>query len=392
MSWPSVSLGEVCRVEIGRTPSRKQSEYWGGGVPWLSISDMSQGKYLSATKEKITDTAVKKCRCKVVEPGTVLLSFKLSLGRVGIVHKPMCTNEAIAALPILKPESLIPEYLYWALQQIDYRQGQDRAAKGLTLNKPKLQSLKFPLPPINEQRRIAAILDQVEELRAKRCESLDNLWKVPHSLFIETFGDPASKEDKWEHRPLKSLTNKIGSGSTPRGGESAYVPSGTALIRSMNVHDGAFVRKGLAFIDDQQALKMRSVTVEANDVLLNITGASVARVCRAPTDVLPARVNQHVSIIRCNEQLSPIYLENLLLLPSTKRRLLRVAGSGATREAITKKEIEEFLIPVPPMAAQIEYEEMIALWEVTRRICESHMVMLDNFSRATQHRLLGGGK
>jgi len=102
----------------------------------------------------------------------------------------------------------------------------------------------------------------------------------------------------WKWQNLSEVSVKIGSGSTPRGGRKAYKSEGISLIRSLNVYDDGFKIKGLAFIDDEQASKLSNVVVEENDVLLNITGASIARCCVVPSDLLPARVNQHVSIIR----------------------------------------------------------------------------------------------
>ncbi len=102
----------------------------------------------------------------------------------------------------------------------------------------------------------------------------------------------------WSKIKLSDITSKIGSGATPRGGKSAYKAHGISLIRSMNVHDGEFIEKNLAFIDESQAKKLSNVIIEKNDVLLNITGASIARCCVVPSRILPARVNQHVSILR----------------------------------------------------------------------------------------------
>ena len=103
---------------------------------------------------------------------------------------------------------------------------------------------------------------------------------------------------EWKEYKLKDVTLKIGSGATPRGGSNSYIASGTSLIRSQNVLDFKFSESGLAFIDDNQADELRNVIVLENDILLNITGDSVARCCIAPFKYLPARVNQHVSIIR----------------------------------------------------------------------------------------------
>ncbi|WP_114286784.1 restriction endonuclease subunit S [Candidatus Halocynthiibacter alkanivorans] len=157
----------------------------------------------------------------------------------------------------------------------------------------------------------------------------------------------------WPLVALGDITSKIGSGATPRGGQKAYKTEGIPLIRSMNVHDGKFTPKGLAFIDEGQASALQNVTLFKGDVLLNITGASVARSCRLPHEYSGGRVNQHVAIIRpMHERLLPEYLEHLLVSPTTKRVLLGIASGGATREAITKTAIEELKILLPPLEEQ----------------------------------------
>ncbi|NPD48168.1 restriction endonuclease subunit S [Lentimicrobium sp. S6] len=148
--------------------------------------------------------------------------------------------------------------------------------------------------------------------------------------------------------PIKDLTTKIGSGATPRGGQASYKESGISLIRSMNVHDDGFRKKKLAFIDDSQARKLDNVTVFENDVLLNITGASVARCCVVDNTFLPARVNQHVSIIRLKDGiLNHQFLHYALTSRATKDLLLGIGEQGATRQAITKVQIENFKIKYP---------------------------------------------
>lgn len=181
------------------------------------------------------------------------------------------------------------------------------------------------------------------------------------------------------------MTSKLGSGATPLGGDSAYKEHGVSLIRSLNVHDRVFVRKNLAFIDEHQASKLKNVIVEENDVLLNITGASVARVCRVPANVLPARVNQHVMIIRPTAELNSVYLESLLLNPSMKAKLLRVGGAGATREAITKSEVEELEIVVPPKRLQEEFKLRMESLDYLRRKGESELMGFEKLFKSLQH-------
>tara|TARA_R110002050_G_scaffold20348_1_gene57692 strand:- start:84870 stop:86189 length:1320 start_codon:yes stop_codon:yes gene_type:complete len=157
----------------------------------------------------------------------------------------------------------------------------------------------------------------------------------------------------WKTYKLSEITTKIGSGATPRGGKEAYKESGISLIRSQNVLDFSFSINGLAFIDDTQANALKNVIVEPKDVLLNITGDSVARVCQVPVEWLPARVNQHVAIIRANQALlDPDYLLYALLSKENKNTLLTLASAGATRNAITKSMIEDFEITLPPLQEQ----------------------------------------
>ena len=146
---------------------------------------------------------------------------------------------------------------------------------------------------------------------------------------------------------------KIGSGATPRGGKDTYKSAGIPLIRSQNVLDFSFAADGLAFIDDQQARLLNNVAVQENDVLINITGDSVARVCMAPADYVPARVNQHVAIVRANTQKAdPYYL--LYSLQFLKPHLLSIGSSGGTRNALTKQMLENLEINLPPLPEQIE--------------------------------------
>ncbi len=159
---------------------------------------------------------------------------------------------------------------------------------------------------------------------------------------------------KWGYKCLGELTDKIGSGATPRGGKDSYKESGISLIRSLNIHDLEFRYANLARIDDAQAAALANVDVEARDVLLNITGASIARCAQVPQDVLPARVNQHVAILRPKSDiLDSRFLSYLLVARETKEQLLNIGEkAGATRQALTKEQLQTFRIPLPPLDEQ----------------------------------------
>lgn len=155
----------------------------------------------------------------------------------------------------------------------------------------------------------------------------------------------------WVEATLGEVTTKIGSGATPTGGEQSYKPSGIPLVRSLNVHFDGVRSEGLAFLDERQAAKLDNVIVEAEDVLLNITGASIGRVAVAPNAYAGARVNQHVSIVRLAQGVLPRYVRGFLASPVAQEFITR-ENYGATRQALTKSMIEDFAFPLPPLAEQ----------------------------------------
>jgi len=163
---------------------------------------------------------------------------------------------------------------------------------------------------------------------------------------------------------LQAITSKIGSGATPRGGKESYKADGIPLIRSLNVYDFCFEKDDLAFIDAEQARQLDNVTVEQDDILLNITGASVARCCLVPNGLVPARVNQHVAIVRTIKTVAdPHFVFYSINSPQHKQRLLTLAQGGATREALTKQTIEKFEIPLPSVPVQQRIASILSAYD-----------------------------
>lgn len=173
---------------------------------------------------------------------------------------------------------------------------------------------------------------------------------------------------EWPVVRLGDHCTKIGSGATPKGGKEAYLDAGPyRLIRSQNVYNEGFAWQGLAFISEEQARRLDGVSVQAGDVLVNITGDSVARVCTAPATALPARVNQHVAIVRPRDtSFDADFLRWYLCAPEQQEKLLGLASAGATRNALTKGMLEGLTVPKPSMEMQ---RELVApLVAIERRI------------------------
>ena len=267
----------------------------------------------------------------------------------------MRVNQAIA----------IPRYVFYFMWNLHFS-GKTDLLQNKTTGIRNLQVKSYlnencPLPALEEQRKIAAVLDKVSNLIAKRRQQLDKLDELVKSRFVEMFGDPLRNDRTWPISKLKLLTTKIGSGATPKGGKQSYKKEGITLVRSMNVHDGEFVYKDLAYIDTAQAHDLDNVELQPKDVFINITGASVARSCVIPDNILPGRVNQHVAIIRCKENLlNYIFLNRLFLNSSFKQKLLAMGqAGGATRQALTQEQLKKLNLILPPIELQNEFASFV---------------------------------
>ena len=228
-------LGDVFNLQMGKTPTRANSAYWTDGTnDWVSIADLSgYEKYVEGTKEKITDLAVQESGIKKVPANTVIMSFKLSLGKTAITKEPVYTNEAIMAFLPSGKYDICPDYFFHLFSGKDWSDGTNRAVMGATLNKATLSNIEVDVPPLEEQRRIAAVLDKVTDLIAQRRAQLDKLDLLVKSRFVEMFGDININNKSWDTQSLGSLCNIVRGGS-PRpieqylGGNIPWIKIGDA--------------------------------------------------------------------------------------------------------------------------------------------------------------------
>lgn len=366
MSWETRKLDDICNLITCGVA--KRPEYVKSGVPFLSSLNVKVNRFILKSYKQISaDEHQQLTKHNKPEIGDILYTRVGSFGEAAVVDFDFDFS-IFVSLTLIKPKKDIVDsrYLMWHLNSPKVRKFASSNTSGIgvqNLNVGVVREYEIPLPPLPIQKRIAEILDAADALKRKDQQLLKIYDELAQAIFIDMFGDPVKNEKSWEVKTLKYCTDKIGSGSTPTGGKAAYKTSGVSLIRSMNVYDFSFKWKNLAFIDEKQALKLNNVTVRSKDVLFNITGASVCRCSIVPEEILPARVNQHVAIIRTkNQLLNPIFLNHLLVSDRVKGRLLGIGvGGGAVMEAITKDQLEDLNIIVPPIEKQNHFEEIIDL-------------------------------
>lgn len=362
------TLGDLCDIRIGRTPPRAEPRYWGPGHPWLSIADMSQGRDILATRETITDAAVRERHCHLVPAGTIVFSFKLSVGKVGFVRRPLYTNEAIAALPIRNAGNLDPGYFYHALRGIDLRGAGEHAVKGVTLNSQALGRLKVPLPPMADQGQIAAVLDKADAVRRKRRESIQLLDEFLSSGFFEMFGDPGRNEKKWKVLRLGdclAVAPRIGT-ITPATPNGRYP---VVRVGDLGGNQIAVDRCKRVTIPDSDLLRFEAIP---GDLLLVRAIGSEAHLGKASVVTAtegPLVFDSHVMRLRPSKDwLRATFLWQWLRTTSGRALFLRLGGRTAIQFNVNAKQVVETRIPLPPIEEQARFVHLSERVRLARRI------------------------
>jgi len=344
--WEVKTFSDVIEVEYGTRIVKKNTNgslypVYGGGGETFKSDEFNRENRVVISRFGMSPHCVR------------YISNKFFLNDSGFTIKSK--NEAI-----LK-SSYLDKYLF-SIEEYIYLCGRGVAQKNIDME--QFNKIKIPLPPKDIQEKIVEEIEELERGEQATINKLDELKKEITNIIDKSSGESVK---------LIEITTKIGSGATPRGGESSYKQSGITLIRSQNIYDNSFKEKGLAFIDEEQAKKLDNVTVEKNDILFNITGASIARCSIVEDKYLPARVNQHVSIIRTNEKALAKYLQRVLVSIEYKNKLLEVGSSATSRESITKGQLEEFKIPLPSLKQQKEIVSKIEVIEKEIAIKEKEL-------------------
>ena len=360
--WKTLKIGELGRVVTGKTPPTQDDKNFGGEYPFITPRDMVSQKKIGKTERYLSEQgklAVKNC---LLPPGAVCVScIGSDMGKVVMTTQDSVTNQQLNS--IICSASFDPNFVYYSIIKIsdELRNAAHHSTAVPILNKTAFSEFEIDVPDLPTQTRIAAILSALDDKIELNRQTNATLEAIAQAIFKEWFVDfrypcaTGEMQDSelgqipkgWAVNTLEELATKIGSGATPRGGSGVYLDEGVALIRSQNVYDSDFKWEGLARISDDAATQLRNVEVEQEDVLLNITGASILRTCVVDPEALPARVNQHVVIIRPRAGISSRYIHLYLLQQKTKSYLMGL-NAGASREAITKGHIESAPILRPP--------------------------------------------
>jgi type I restriction enzyme S subunit len=391
--WPTKSLGELCDVRIGRTPRRDQPRFWGGDAVWVTIGELNGGE-ISSSKENISEIAVRECMPEPVPTGTLLFSFKLSIGKMAVAGRPLYTNEAIAALPIRNPEQLSRDYLRYALMSESREGTADKAVLGKILNKEKVKQLSIPVPPLQEQEQIVKLLDQADELRKLREEADFRTNALIPSIFHEMFGDPVANNRGWKREPFANLLDGIEGGWSPTCHDRPAKSGEWGVLKLGAVTTCEYIDAENKALPD--SLEPRpELEVKVGDVLFTRKNTyQLVAACAFVFETRPKLMMSDLIFrfrIKTGVDLNAVFLTGLLTGPSKRKQVQTLAsGSAGSMPNISKARLMTLPIELPPLSLQKEFAHRVTeIRELEIEQADSRR-RLDDLFQSMLHRAFNG--
>ena len=370
MSWSWVKANDYIDVRDGTHDSPKQLPK---GIPLLTSKTIVNGKIDFSTCVYISyEDHLAISKRSQVDNGDILYAMIGTIGNPVIVEKEQEFSVKNVALFKFKNLKVFNRFFFHFLNSDLAKQHFEKNSRGGTqkfVSLGNIRELRFPLPPLEEQKRIAAILDKADAIRRKRQEAIKLADKFLHAVFMDMFGDPVNNTMRWDVKNLKELSTKIHSGNTPTGGREVYVDKGIAFFRSQNVWKNKLESDDIAYLDDATHKKMAKSSLKNRDILITKTGrintenSSLGRAAMYLGEDDAANINGHVYLIRLK---NPVLNEFILYILTTKEyrdHIRSVCVGGIDKRQLNKDHIEQFPIINPPVALQNQFLKLMQIVE-----------------------------
>ena len=387
-------LDEIFNLQMGKTPSRNNTGYWiEGKYDWISIADLSTySKYTGTTKERISEVAVQESGIKRVPENTVIMSFKLSLGKTAITKESVYTNEAIMAFIPTGKYAVLPDYFYHLFSTMNWSKGTNRAVMGTTLNKATLGAISIIVPPLSEQRKIAAVLDKVSDLIAKHRQQLNKLDELVKSRFIEMFGDLADPACDW---PKSKLTEVCADPDDIKCG-----PFGTQLNKAEYRHEGValweipqinaqFRVEPTHYLDFDKAAELDAYSIIPGDIAMSRKG-NVGQCAVFPCDYMPGIIHSDVLRIRVDSgKMVPIFMMYQLHYSGTVKRQIEQVSSGAIMAGINVTKLKSIMVHLPPLELQEQFADFVTQIDKSKLAIKQSLEKLETLKKSLMQQYFG---
>ncbi len=386
----NVFLSEIGTIITGNTPRKDNDAFYDSkDIPFVKPDDFQNKNQITSISDAnnfVSERARNKAR--IVHKNSILVTCIGIIGKIALVrNKEVAFNQQINA--IVPNESVLPEYLVYALLFNQNRlQSIANAPVVPIINKNQFSSFEISIhKDIKKQQKIASTLDLASELIEKRKEQIAEMDKLIQSVFYEMFEKHIRAK---KFISLGSITNHISSGATPKGGSLVYKKEGIRFIRSQNVLMNCIDYTDVVYISEETHHKMNRSKLKKNDILLNITGASIGRVATYSGNDDEANTNQHVAAIRLGtNDFSPFFI-SYFLASDYQQAIIKNISSGGTREALNYQQIKNFQIPNVDIVLQNQFTSIVKEIELQKRVMEESLHEMENNLNALMQKAFRG--
>ncbi|MFY1625729.1 restriction endonuclease subunit S [Micromonospora sp. WMMD723] len=385
-------LADLVKFVGGGTPTRNNPDYFGGDIPWVTPKDMKSWG-IERAQVNITDAGLAGSAARLVPAGSVLVVVRSGVLKhtlpVGVSRVPVAINQDMKA--VLCGREIHPDYLARLIKaNSSLILSWVRATTADNFPVEKLKEMRVSLPSVEEQRRIAEILDRADELRSKRREALAQLDELARSIFLDTFGDPVRNEHSWPRAPMGSLLSRIHSGHSPQCLSRPASQSEWGVLKLSAITSCEFLAKENKALPVGVAPKLEHA-VKVGDLLFSrkntrdLVGAC-ALVRETPSNLLLPDLIFRLEL-NPDAAINKVFLQQLLVYPSKRRQIqLLASGSAGSMPNISKASLMVAEVEVPPLALQQEFARQIEAIEELRAAQRASLAELDALFASLQDR------
>ena len=380
--WKTVRLGDVCEIQSGGTPSRSKQEYWkNGNIPWIKIGDFS-GKYLSQSSEFITEEGLNNSSAKLFSKGTILYSIFATLGEVSILNIDATTNQAIAGIKLRNESEINIDFFYLYLKSL--KDEVNRIGRGVAQNNINLSILKnfiIPLPPLETQKQIAAVLDKCTSLISKYKQILKKYDTLIKSRFIEMFDNYQNSECQ----TLETLCSIITDGTHQ---PPKFTTTGIPFLFVSNIAGNKLTYETEKFISEETYKELYKRTpIEIGDILLSTVG-SYGHPAIVENDK-KFLFQRHIAYLKPKKDfINSVYFHGALLSPDVQKQI-EERVKGIAQKTLNLSEIRKITIPVPPIDLQNDFASFVQQIDKSKFVVQKSLEKAETLYKSLMQEYFG---
>ena len=366
-------LKDIFDLQMGKTPSRNNQDYWNTNEnKWISIADLSKNeKYIRKTKECLSEDAVRESGIKIIPANTVVMSFKLSIGKTAITAEDMYSNEAIMAFHDKHIVELLPEYIFYMFKYKNWDEGTNKAVMGKTLNKATLAEIEIEICSIEKQRKIVEVLNKMMNILSGRKNELQLLDNLIKARFVEMFGDPISNPLGWKKRVLREVCTKLNDGThfSPESFETGEYK----YITAKNIKMSGFDFSNITYVSEEVHRPIyERCNPEYGDVLYIKDGVTTG-IAMVNTLEEEFTLLSSVALLKQDRRIMNGYFLTALLNNESMYTDIRNNMGGAAITRLTIAKLNAIKVILPPLDIQNQFADFVQATDKLKFIYPSYV-------------------